>query len=234
MGEFFVPEFSNRRFSFLELTGNQIPPQMGMPPQQYQPNPVDPSKFVSNAHPSPQTHMSHQMPPHQYQQQYPVPNEQPQSIQQQQSLQQPPIQQQSAQVPNMHPVPQTHNQNGAPGMPQQQIHQSPMPHGAPGPLHSHFQHQMIPPSNYGPGPGMAPAMMNNQPNMQMNPGLPTVMTTQVQQQLPVQHQPQAVMQNPSPNHQIPNAMAAINQPVSTTILPQNDMRSNIPIYQQQR
>lgn len=207
---------------------------MGMSPQQFQPNPVDPTKFVPNAH------MPHQMPPHQYQQQYPVPNDQPQSIQQQ-HMQQPPMQQQSAPVPNMHPVPQTHNQNGATGMPQQQIHQSPMPHGAQGP-HSHYQHQMIPPSNYGlanPGPGMPPAMMNNQPNMQMNPGhLPnTIMTTQVQQQAPVQqqqHQQQAVMQNPSPNHQIPNAMAAINQPVSTTILPQNDMRSNIPIYQQQR
>lgn len=78
----------------------------------------------------------------------------------------------------------------------------------------------------------AASMLNNQ----MQPNLPnTVMTTQVQQNLPLQQGP-LLHQNASPHHQnmMPNAMAAINQPVSTTILPQNDLRSNIPIYQQQR
>lgn len=74
------------------------------------------------------------------------------------------------------------------------------------------------------------------PSNQMQQNLPnTVMTTQVQQNLPLQ-QGSALHQNASPHRQniMPNAMAAINQPVSTTILPQNELRSNIPIYQQQR
>ncbi|KAJ6649129.1 hypothetical protein Bhyg_04362, partial [Pseudolycoriella hygida] len=46
--------------------------------------------------------------------------------------------------------------------------------------------------------------------------------------------PQSQMQ-PSPmhNNMLPINMA-INQPVTTTILPSNDSRTNIPIYQQQR
>lgn len=85
---------------------------------------------------------------------------------------------------------------------------------------------------------------HNNPSMSAPQFLPnTVMTTQIQpgpgQQMPPASQlPNANPINTSPRHHniamMPNQIAAINQPVTSTILPQSDSRKNIPIYQQQR
>lgn len=217
--------------SFLFLLGNQYAgqmPSMAMP-SQYPQNSIDPTKFVPNA-----MSMQHASPQQQYQ--YSMQSEQPQSLQQSiiQQTQAPPN------APGMHSLSMTQASNMMP--PQMQSGQQ-MPQVAPNQPSQFPQHVgHLPQANYSMNnPNATGPMLNNQPNMPIHAGhLPnTVMTTQVQQQQqhhqqpPIQQQPQ-IMQNPSPNHQIPNAMAAVNQPVSTTILPQNDMRSNIPIYQQQR
>lgn len=64
----------------------------------------------------------------------------------------------------------------------------------------------------------------------------TVMTTHIQSPAGVPPMPNSQQMHVSPIHNMvgmPN-MAAINQPVTSTILPQSESRTNIPIYQQQR
>lgn len=65
-----------------------------------------------------------------------------------------------------------------------------------------------------------PPQHNQQFNAMSNQMMPSLQQSQI---------------NPSPihNNMIPMNMA-INQPVTSTILPSNDSRTNIPVYQQQR
>lgn len=157
--------------------------------------------------------------------------------------------QQNDQV-NATPLPHQHQQlHGQPAMP----HMNSVPPQAnqfvpiAGPVPSNFvsaPHSM-PPQSITSQQSVAPQsippqpMLNNQqqmPNMGGNGGgyLPnTVMSSQVQH-VPMQHAPLPHMQHASPNHQMMPNLAAINQPVTSTILPQPDSRANIPIYQQQR
>lgn len=64
----------------------------------------------------------------------------------------------------------------------------------------------------------------------------TVMTTHIQSPAGVSPMPNSQQMHVSPIHNMVGMqnMAAINQPVTSTILPQSESRTNIPIYQQQR
>lgn len=100
----------------------------------------------------------------------------------------------------------------------------------------------------------SPNINHMNPNLNLPPGssyIPnTVMTSQIQNQsqihiagspaAPISQMPLHLQgqMNLSPMHNhmgmMPNNLAAINQPVTSTILPQSDSRTNIPVFQQQR
>lgn len=121
--------------------------------------------------------------------------------------------------------PKTEFQSAPPTM----ISQAPM-QSAPHFPNGNFQQQQPPP------------MLQPPNNVAYLPN--TIMTTQVQSNQPPignqQHMPSPHAVHVSPMHQnhmqppMPNHMAAINHPVTSTILPSSDQRSNIPVYQQQR
>lgn len=202
------------------LSNGQIPPHMG-------------GMMTAPPTSGPSTMQPPSMPPHSMapgqQQMGPPPVSMPQQQQQQQphmitnpQQQQQPAPSQSQQPMNrisgqFSPIPQSfqHTQQTA-----QQPQQLPPQHMVPLSQHQQMpqpqqQHQQQ--QQYQHNPGMQPIAMQMPPH------------SQHQQHIQHLHQ-----QNPSPNHNMMAVNMAMSQPVTNTILPQSDSRTNIPIYQQQR
>ncbi|XP_037038759.1 signal transducing adapter molecule 2 isoform X2 [Bradysia coprophila] len=166
-----------------------------------------------------QLHQRQTMSPHHHQQQ--------QQHQQQQPQMNMPNHQQLMNLP--HPQQQMQNQPQHP----QQIQNHPPQQNPPNqatipnsqPQLQHSATGNFPPQNF---PVNMPAQMNMQPQNNAFNGMPN------HQMMPPQSIQQSQM-HPSPihNNMLPINMA-INQPVLSTILPSNDSRTNIPVYQQQR
>lgn len=116
------------------------------------------------------------------------------------------------------------------GLPQQQHFQAINPSQQ----QPHHQSQQPPPQHQS-QPHLMTDPMNTHPNQILSSFPPnTVMSTHVQQ--PANMGPLQISQQvrASPIHNVVGPNMAINQPVTSTILPQSDSRTNIPIYQQQR
>lgn len=114
-------------------------------------------------------------------------------------------------------------------------------HGGPIPQHFHGGQPAHPQQSHLLSGQMHPTANGNNIVSSFPPN--TVMTTHIQGApagsvvgSPLQQNNQHVRASPIHNNMVggmPN-MAAINQPVTSTILPQSDSRTNIPVYQQQR
>lgn len=153
-------------------------------------------------------HQQQQQPQQQQQQQ---PTQMPHHHQQQQQLQN-----QQQQIPNHPPANHPPNQANIPNSQPQHSATGNFPPPQNFPINMQSQMNM-PPQNNAPNPHPFNAVSNHH------------------QMMPNMQQSIANQMHPSPihNNMVPINMA-INQPVSSTILPSNDSRTNIPVYQQQR
>lgn len=227
---------------YSSLPHQQLPPQQMVGnqfhspnhvPQAYQPPSMGPHpQFV----PGPNTSVAPQHlpgPPPQYQ---PYASPQPQSMIKNEAMHQ---------MNNTHPPP--HQMMQQP----HSLPYVPVPHSAQS-FHNNYPNTVQQPPAAGQPTMMPPSHQQNaNPNMSMPQEMNgasympnTVMTAQIQPGQPPQaHLPsnhpnaQPAMHQPPIHHNpmlMQNNMAAINQPVTSTILPQSDQRTNIPVYQQQR
>lgn len=230
-----------------------IPPYgLNMPPNLYGHNPMYsiPPMFHSTSQPQatnsmPAMHMMPGPPTTQQQQQqqspmvgpnnFPHPQQMQIPMHYQNGHQQTPQQQQhTQQIPNSMPS-NAQNNPGVPGGQPQAMIQQQSTH--PPPPTSQTNPNFLPPNSiqgYTPQPNTFVPIPQGNFNVQQQPQHPSMLHHNGQM-LGVMGQPQSLQISNQPQMPMPNhLMTAVNQPVTQTILGQNDSRTNIPIYQQQR